>query len=310
MLACSFGVALGVISLFGSAMAQFPARGDDIAKSLGLFEIHINTPYQPIVYTYPGYEPATARLTSPMLYDPNTLIGRSDPHTHGSPPDVNGTLVGIVDPQTISDANFTDVPPGFQGPPGTREVHTKVTALNMVDFGATGAAVRAGLNAPGQPISPGEVESNCGPCPPANDFPAQSFFDVFVEVDLPAAGSFPGATLYNQQPLRVANDNLTSFPPGVVYIHGNSTAVPVHFRSAHPGLWNANDLFGWLTLAGHGVDRDTVVTHADTVQFRQAMQNAPHMPCPACPPPTGDPTGVENLPRKDASWGDVKGLYR
>ena len=47
----------------------------------------------------------------------------------------------------------------------------------------------------------------------------------------------------------IQNTNLTSFPPTVVYIHGMSTAVPIMFSS---GTF-AGQIFGLLTLAGHGV---------------------------------------------------------
>ena len=91
---------------------------------------------------------------------------------------------------------------------------------------------------------------------PANDFPAESFFNVFVEVAIPVFGGFPGATVTNSTALVVRNDNLLGFPPKVVYLHGDgdSPAVPVAFQSADPGgLWAAGDFFGWLILAGHGV---------------------------------------------------------
>jgi hypothetical protein len=93
---------------------------------------------------------------------------------------------------------------------------------------------------------------------PLGGFPAESFFDVYVEVDLPPCGAaFPGATVYNPQnvPLLVFAPNITSLPPRVVYIHGNSTAVPVLFLGNDPGgLFNDGDLFGYLILAGHGMD--------------------------------------------------------
>jgi hypothetical protein len=54
--------------------------------------------------------------------------------------------------------------------------------------------------------------------------------------------------------LIVENTNLTSFPPTVVYIHGQSAAVPVYFKAdGPPGTWHAGDLFGTVILAGHGV---------------------------------------------------------
>ncbi|HSU53810.1 MAG TPA: hypothetical protein VLT36_07135, partial [Candidatus Dormibacteraeota bacterium] len=98
-----------------------------------------------------------------------------------------------------------------------------------------------------------------GPAPP--DFPAHSFFDIFVEVNLPplpgteSSVAFPatGAILTNVQPLIITNLNLTSFPPTVIYIHGgNTNAVQLRFKFSNPPYWAAGDLFGTLTLAGHG----------------------------------------------------------
>ena len=116
------------------------------------------------------------------------------------------------------------------------------------------------LNVLDQPISAGEVESWSGPGgAPAADFPAQSYFDVFVDVDMPPGApaaspsqelSGPGA-LFNSVPLLVQNTNLTSFPPEVVYIHGMSTAVPIKFRTAGSSTdgtttWLADEIFGLL----------------------------------------------------------------
>ena len=189
-------------------------------------------------------------FTSPVLYDQATIVGRSAPLQVGSVGDIGGVPVGYAG-INVNDAMMV-VQPGGLEPVGTREVHTMIYSMNMTD--GSGAAVRAGTNATVQPVSsvsPGEVESWSGALGlPANDFPAQSFFDVFVDVDIPAGGGFPGATnLYNTMPLMVQNTNLTSFPPQVVYIHGMSTAVPIKFSS---GTFS-NQIFGILTLAGHGV---------------------------------------------------------
>ena len=96
-----------------------------------------------------------------------------------------------------------------------------------------------------------------------SDFPAQSFFDIFVEVTMPrvpgtvANTDFPaaGAVLYNDasDPLFIENLSLTNLPPEATYIHGNTTAVPIRFRDSNPPYWAAGDVLGYLTLAGHGV---------------------------------------------------------
>ena len=92
-----------------------------------------------------------------------------------------------------------------------------------------------------------------GACAPANDLPGSSFFDIFVQVDMPACGGFPGATVYNTVPLIVKNPNLTALPPRVVYLHDTSTVVPILFKNANLPKWNANDILGYFVLAGHGI---------------------------------------------------------
>jgi hypothetical protein len=234
----------------------------------------------------------TFRLESPSsnpeiqgLFDSCTKIGRSVVHTQGSTgpnSDTGGTPVGVLgncgtNVSCVKDSDFSDMPSLFSAPiPSStlrREIHTEIVALNLtqgVACGAPnflGACVRAGTAAPAQPKSFGEVQSKCPSLSdptcipgPGNDLlpGADSFFDVFVEVDLPQCGQFPGGTVYNQQALLIENHDVTSLPPTVVYIHGNSSEVPVYFKTIGPPnpvlpAWQANDILGWLTLAGHGV---------------------------------------------------------
>jgi hypothetical protein len=109
----------------------------------------------------------------------------------------------------------------------------------------------------------------------ALDFPAKSFFDVYVEVTLPnipgsiSGAAFPlaGAVLINgAQPLVVASDLATGpWPPSGVYTHtGNSALQPwsvdLKFRDTSPALdpntgnpyYVAGDILGTLVLAGLG----------------------------------------------------------
>ena len=249
------------------AFAQFPAQGDDLTTSLGSFKIQISNNFAGLFAGCPGFDSTTNILKSPTLYDPATLVGRSNTIRDGDANDTNGVAVGTAG--TIVAENQLFPPPGFPcagvttgcaSGPGTREVHTEVRSLKMT---SGPVAVRAGVwynNAttatPPTRISPGEVESHSGPGgAPANDFPASSFFDVFVRVDVPACGTggFPGATLYNSAPLIVKNSNLTAFPPRVVYLHDASNAVPILFLNANPPLWNADDILGYFILAGHGI---------------------------------------------------------
>ncbi|MBI2924218.1 MAG: hypothetical protein HYY24_00760 [Verrucomicrobia bacterium] len=257
-----------------AARADFPGLGDDTTTSLGTFRIIVEPAFQPLMAGYPGYD-GVSRLNSPLLFDPATMIGRSDPFTHGSLADTTGTPVGTAG-TLVSDSLFTLVPGGFQGPEGTREVHTEVRSLNMT---AGPVAVRAGTAAPSQPVSLGEVESKSADGVPANDFPAESFFDIFVEVDLPALGGFPGATLYNTTPLLVQNNDLPNFPPKVIYTHGNSSPVPILFKDTNPGEWNAGDQFGVLVLAGHGLSYD-INNPEDVAHFQFFMATQTEIPEP------------------------------
>jgi hypothetical protein len=268
-------LAVVLISLFAGAFPEeFPSRGDDGVPSLGTVRIYVADKFRPLMYEYPGYNHYSRRLDSPILYDTMTVIGRSGPHLDGDPFDVDGDSVGTA-LTLISDAMIPLWPDGFEGPSGTREVHTEVYALNMTAMLGM-VAVRAGIHAPDRPMSPGEVESKSGASgDPSQDFPAESFFDVFVEMDLPDWNGFPGGTLYNTTPLLVYNETLTGFPPRVVYIHCNSSAVPVMFLHDDPGgEWQAGEVFGHMVLAGHGISFD----EGDIVEFEEIMSQVPEMP--------------------------------
>ncbi|HUC85464.1 MAG TPA: hypothetical protein VL970_09755, partial [Candidatus Acidoferrales bacterium] len=67
--------------------AQFPASaGSDTTPSMGVFRILVNADYTNLVAPavalngYPGFHSSDQTLTSPVLLDPSTLIGRSAPH--------------------------------------------------------------------------------------------------------------------------------------------------------------------------------------------------------------------------------------
>ena len=248
---------MSAIALFPSSVqaAVFDAGpGDDDTTSLGNFRIWVDPEFRDLVDGFFGYDydPVTHRLTSPTLFEPNTIIGRSAVHEDGDASDLGGTAVGTAG-TIVSDGDFAEVPSDFEGPNGTREVHTEVRSLNMTHF--SGAAVRAGSFF-GLPVSPGEVESRSGNSgDPLLDFPAESFFNIFAEVDIPDLGGLGTATLFNTDPLLItSNEPLNAFPPKVVYIHGGTEAVNVFFRDDHPlDLWDAGDRFGRLVLAGHGI---------------------------------------------------------
>jgi hypothetical protein len=259
-----------------SSTMVFPAaKGDDITNSLGTFVLAVNPVFQPFMTGYPQWNTNTKRLTSPLLFDQATTIGRSAPFPVGSVGDSNGVPVGTVN-TIVSNGSYALIPTLFPSPSNTWEVKTQIRSFNLTD--GSGTAVRAGTAAPGVRGSYGEVNSLAGTNNnPYWDFPAKSFFDIFVDVDLPAAGTFPAVTLSNAVPLIVQNNNLTTFPPQVIYVHGNTTAVPVMFTANYPTI-NAHvgDTFGILLLSGHGVSYSSRTS--DTQAFQQAMAQLPEQP--------------------------------
>ena len=210
-----FGLVLVALNTGATLQAQFPGRGDDVTPSLGQFNVVVDPHFETIIKSNPGYAPFLSNrggelnFTSPILFDPTTTIGRSDPLSAGSAEDTAGVLAGILAPHLLRDGQFTVRPSFAEGPDGTREVHTFIESIHLT---GSGFEVKAGNRAPLRPLSAGEVESLSGNSgDPNQDFPANSFFDVFVEVDVPALGGFPTVQLVNVDPLLVQSDSITSF---------------------------------------------------------------------------------------------------
>jgi hypothetical protein len=270
-----FGLALVGLNTGATLQAQFPGRGDDVTPSLGQFNVVVDPHFEAVIKNNPGYAPflsnkgGNLNFTSPILFDPTTTIGRSDPLSAGSADDTAGVLAGNLAPHLLQDSQFTVRPSFAEGPEGTREVHTFIESIHLT---GSGFEVKAGSQAPLRPISAGEVESLSGNSgDPTQDFPANSFFDVFVDVVVPALGGFSKIQLVNVDPLLVQSESITSFPPTVLYIHGNSSAVPLYFNTDILAIGvHRGDLFGQLTLAGHGVG----FTEADVPEFEAAEMEA------------------------------------
>jgi hypothetical protein len=268
----------------GLSAAQFPAAGDDVTSSLGQFKIVVDSHWEAAIEANPAYKPYLKNsgghlsLTSPVLFDPVTTIGRSDPLLSGSAEDINGVIAGTIEPNKIKETDFALKPVGFEGPSGTREVHTFIQSLHL---SGSGFEVKAGRQAPLRPMCPGEVESlSNNSSDPNQDFPAKSFFNVFVEVNIPGLGGFPNIQLVNVEPLLVQSTNINSFPPTVVYIHDNSSAVSMYFNADIPQFGiKRGDLFGQLTLAGHGVGK----RESEAEEFQQEVETETELPLKSNP---------------------------
>jgi hypothetical protein len=161
--------------------------------------------------------------------------------------------------------------------PNTDAVFTQINAFNLTNGG--GFSVTTGTSAmdPKLPASVGQVTSNAGHSTSgtsAADFPARSFFDVFVDIDIPLPASLGGGTagltngtVYSGttaisptgMPLVISNTGIASFPPVVIYTHGNSSAVPVYLETTNNGAVAPmiGAPIGLMILAGHGAGYGT-----------------------------------------------------
>ena len=99
-------------------------------------------------------------------------------------------------------------------------------------------------------------------------------------------GGFPSVQLVNVDPLLVQSESITSFPPTVLYVHGNPSAVPLYFYNDIAALGiHRGDLFGQLTLAGHGVGfRESDVAEFEGAETESETHHG-HLPLQANPIP-------------------------
>lgn len=249
-------VGLWLVPLSNRAWAQFGPAGTDTTQSLGQFSIVVNPAFSAAVQAnYPSYyNVATNIFTSPLLYDPTTMIDRSNTTTVGSPAYNAGLPVGSPTNGSVTPAALAayGYPAGYTPAANEDTVFTQINTFNLASGGfgvLAGAAAQAAV--PGTPNSIGEVVSNATGAnigQPASDFPAKSFFDIFVDVEVPGLGG----SLTNSSPLYVENPAITSFPPVVIYTHGNSSAVPLELGAGNVFGEPAGTVFGLMTLAGHG----------------------------------------------------------
>jgi len=290
-MALSFIILSAPLRLGAQSFTSFPA-GDDVTPSLGQFQIVLDPAWRKIfdlIMTNGSLGDTLVTrhirlyhrgvITSPTLYDPATTIGRSDAFLSGAPEETAGTLAGKAPGRTfVRDSQMTVRPGWPESSTGVHEIHTFLKKMHLVDSFTTriGFSVKAGMLAPTRPVCAGQVEGDS----PLNDFPARSFFNVYVVVDLPAGGPLPPIQLVNVDPLLVQQTNLFALPPRVVYQHENSTAVSMYFNTdvvLHDPLDDTDiavprgTLFGQLTLAGHGVGFSS--TEIETFQTEIENEN-------------------------------------
>lgn len=256
-----------------------PGPATDTTQSLGQFILVLNPSISGAFVGVPGYTASTNTFTSPLLYDPSTQINRSSGSlTLGNGVSVTAPVGSPGGPTVTSNSGDTaltfsgnmnpllagltyPVPSGSGATaPNTNAVFTQINSFDLTN--GMGFSVTTGTAAmdPNLPASVGQVTSNSS----TGGFPARSFFDVFVDIDTPLPPALGGgtvsltnATVYSGttavsapgMPLMIANSGITSFPPVVIYTHGNSTAVPIYDESPGPLL---GDPIGLLILAGHG----------------------------------------------------------
>src|SRR5205823_14555623 len=118
-------------------------------------------------------------------------------------------------------------------------------------------------------------------------------------------GAFPatGAVLYNPTNLVVTNLHLISLPPQVVYIHGETPAVQLRFRDNNPPHWFADDVMGFLVLAGHGTITNTCANEAALLDSTLGPigTSKPELPVPwlfptdLCPSPRTTYNSVQDI---------------
>jgi hypothetical protein len=254
----SIKAAIGLMVIGSSAVLAsgqaFPAKGDQTTggySAIGTLVINVAAPFQPAMAAsfIQGYNAGV--YTSGLLYDPSAVVGNSDPLLSGSAAETNGVPVGTAN-TNVSSTSLTYPEQFTNAGAGTREEFDQVTSLNMTPLAGGGnPSVLIGANATKQTNKTfGEVQSLSGPGgAAANDFPAQSFFDIFVEVDL-SLGVNANLQLTNSDPLIEYGPNVSNLGP--LYPFGGAAPpamVPIYLAADVPAL-NAfkGDEFGTFTI--------------------------------------------------------------
>jgi len=265
VVAATLGVA-GFAALPARAdYTSFPAQGDYgssgvWADALWSFQITINPAAQPYFASLynggliPGSSYANGILTSPLLYDSSgqIQIGASSPFVGPAGP--TGVPVGGASPANVLDSALT-APAGWTDT-GGRKVYTRINGINATDTAGNGYSLLVGSAASDQTASVGEAQSLSGTQIPANDFPAQSFFDIFCDVTIPNAG-----TLYNSAPAITSYGTPLTGTAGAgagpyaiqLFQQTYITPVTVYARTDNLNAgWYAGDAIGTLQLIPYG----------------------------------------------------------
>jgi hypothetical protein len=219
----SFLFFAAVSSALGQSFPTAPSNQSE--PSLSRFQITVAPAFQPLFPTDTppgfGYNPTTHVLSSPLLNDSNTMLGESASVSGGFNPTPGSTTVtvgagGSAVSVTNNSTFYPLAPSTFSSAtPGTDEVFTQIQSFDLTN--GTGTNVLAGGAAPlAAAGSYGQVQTETGATgglPTNADFPARSFFDVFVEIQVPLPSG--SVDLFNPlaDPLLVEADGLTALPP-------------------------------------------------------------------------------------------------
>jgi len=156
-------------------------------------------------------------------------------------PDVNLVMFG---PTTVDRAAASDTSTNFPGAFGSSaDFHNDIIDIELVALSLTGGGITvtagAGLGNGGVlPPSKGVIVED-----PSDNTLAQSFFDVFFEVDLGG-----GLYLYNQIPLTVQSE-IDRVPPNAAYHHVITSPIPLYLGFANIG--DPDFIFANLVTAQH-----------------------------------------------------------
>jgi hypothetical protein len=169
---------------------------------------------------------------------------------------------------------------------GVEVVETEIVSLNLAGQSLTGPI---NVYESGDYVSSGEIRSLQ---PPPDQFPASSFFDVFVAVAVPISGFRSPSTVHNEVPLHLVpmsgggEVSIDAWPPlGVTYGADPDAPPGSHCADGIPLL---PSLPAEICVTGVSVEIHEALTPTPSATFT---------PCPEgnCPPPT--PTGaLRSLP--------------